>query len=58
MAKFLMLEAASLLKLKNLIDKICKIIKINKKLIKINKIKLRQNEPEDIYPNIVKEKNF
>ena len=27
-------------------------------MIKINKIKLRQNEPEDIYPNIVKEKKL
>ena len=56
--KILNVGSGKPIKIKNLIDKICKIIKINKKLIKINKIKLRQHEPEDIYPNIVKEKKL
>ena len=56
--KILNVGSGKPIKIKNLIDKICKIIKINKRLIKINKIKLRQNEPEDIYPNIVKEKKL
>lgn len=56
--KILNVGSGKPIKIKNLINKICEIININKKLIKINKIKLRQNEPEDIYPNIAKEKKL
>lgn len=45
-------------KIKNLFDKICEIININKKKIRVKKISLRRHEPKNIYPNIAREKKL